>query len=320
MNLWPRNRRVLLFLLATLLAQVGTSREGAAAPNEVFEFGDFVLYVPSDVPTVRGILLTLGGPDTRGFVWEGGFGAPTAELEASLHILGQELRTLTADHGLAMLGTSRHGQGALPNQPWSDEIIFKAIGEAARISGRRELVSAPIFAYGISGGTAQAAGFTARNPGRVGALLLKAPGPPERLGSVEALAVPTYMILAEHDAIADSEAVMAAFESNRRAGGLWGVAIEPGVPHHSLTPGHRALTVNWLRAIVEQRLGAAVQDPLREVAESSGWLGHPDTGISDWTGYAGDRKAASWFPSQATAEEWWEFTGREDARETDSSQ
>jgi hypothetical protein len=128
------------------------------------------------------------------------------------------------------------------------------------------------------------------------------------------------MILAERDDIVNNEAVVAAFESNRRAGGLWGVAIEPGVPHHALTPGHRALTVNWLRAIVEQRLGAAVQDPLREVAESSGWLGHPDIGISDWTGYAGDRKAASWFPSQATAEEWWEFTGRKDARETVSPQ
>jgi hypothetical protein len=53
--------------------------------------------------------------------------------------------------------------------------------------------------YGISGGTPQAIGFTARNPERVGALLLKVTAPPERLNSAETLAVPSYMILAEQD-------------------------------------------------------------------------------------------------------------------------
>jgi pimeloyl-ACP methyl ester carboxylesterase len=306
--------RALVFLLATLLAQAGTSREAAAAPAEVLEFGDFALSIPAEVPTVRGILLALGGPDTRAFLSDGSFGAPIPELEASLNILGQELRTLAADHGLALLGTSRQGLDDLPNQPESDALIFKAIDEAARISGRRELTRAPIVLYGISGGTLQAAGFTARNPERVGALLLKVPGTPERLISAEALAVPTYLILAEHDVFADNEAVIAAFESNRRAGGLWAVAMEPGVPHHSLTPSHRALTANWLRAIVELRLGDSVQHPLRDVPESSGWLGHPDIGVAHWAGYTGDRKAASWFPSRATAAEWWEFEGGDEAR------
>ena len=256
----------------------------------------------------------LGGPDTRAFASNGSFGAPIAELEASLHLLGHELRTLAADHGLAMLGTSRYGYDAIPNLPQSDELIFEAIGEAARISGHRELASAPIFVYGISGGTPQAAGFTARNPARTGALLLKVPAPPERLGSAATLAVPTCMILAERDDIVNNEAVVAAFESNRRAGGLWAMAVQPGVPHHSLTAGHRALSVNWLRAIVELRLGASAQDPLRTVPESAGWLGHPDFGVSDWMGYVGDRTAASWFPSRATAEEWWEFVNAREAR------
>jgi hypothetical protein len=104
--------------------------------------------------------------------------------------------------------------------------------------------------------------------------------------------------------------IVAAFESNRRAGGLWAVAVEPGVPHHSLTPDHRALTVNWLRTVVDLRLGVSEQDPLRDVPESSGWLGHPDIGVSDWAGYPGDRRSASWFPSRATAEEWREFVGK----------
>ena len=305
---WP----LLFTVLAALPAPVCAADASAAAPPGVFESGDFALYVPANVSSVRGIILALGGPDTRAFLTDGSFGAPLPELEAALHLLGRELRTLAADHGLALLGTSRQGKAELPDQVPTDRLILDAIGEAASISGHAELAGAPIFVYGISGGTPQAIGFTARNPGRVGGLLLKVPAPPKRLDRAEALGVPTLMILAEHETLIDNQAVMAVFEANRRAGGLWAVAIEPGVPHHSLRPGHHALTVNWLRAIVERRLGAEGQDPLREIPESSGWLGHPDIGVGFWENYPGDRRSASWFPSRATAEEWWEFIGRGD--------
>lgn len=299
--------RALPLLLASLLTFTCTARDAAAAPVEVTEFDDFALYLPADVPTVRGLLLALGGPDTRAFITDGSFGAPVPELEAALHELGREFRALALDHGLAMLGTSRTGQGKLPNQPQSDALIFEAITEASRISGRPELASAPIFVYAASGGTPPAAGFAARNPERVGALVMKVPGVPQRLGNPVALAVPTYLILAEYERFADNTAVVAVAAANRRAGGLWAVAMEPGVPHHAMTPSHRALTVNWLRAIVTLRLGAEALELLRNVPESAGWLGHPDIGIANWADYTGDRQAASWFPSRSTAEEWLEF-------------
>lgn len=260
------------------------------------------------------MLLILGGPDTRAFLSDGSFAAPTPELEASLHVLGRELRALAAEHGLAMLGTSPYGPTALPNEPQSDALIFEVIEEAGRISGHPELTRTPIFVYGISGGTPQAAGFAVRNFARVGALLLKVPAPPKRLDHAEALGIPTLMILAENDTLGDNRAVVTVFEANRRAGGLWAMAIEPGVAHHSLTPGHRALTVNWLRDVVVRRLGASAQEPLRDAPESSGWLGHPDIGVSSWADYPADRKAANWFPSRATAEKWWEFVSETEAR------
>ena len=299
--------RPLALLLAMLIAQSPAARETAAAPTEVFEFDDFAVYVPADISAVRGVFLALGGPDTRAFITDGVFGAPVPETEASLHVLGQELRSLAAEHGLAMLGTSR---SALADMPDNDELVFKAIGEAARISGHPELSRAPMFVYGMSGGTPQAAGFAARHPARVVALLLKVSGPPEPLSSAEALAVPSYVLLAEHDQYNDNSTAIAAIEFNRRAGGLWAVAVEPDVPHHSLTPEHRATTLSWLRTIVELRLGVSEQDRLQDVAEHSGWLGHPDIGVSSWADYPGDRRAAHWFPSQATAEEWWAFEGR----------
>ena len=119
--------------------------------------------------------------------------------------------------------------------------------------------------------------------------------------------MPTYIALAERDAVVDNAKLAEAFRANRRAGALCALALQPGVPHNSLTPSKRAITINWMRAIVELRLGSLAVDPLREVAESSGWLGDPNTGVAQWANYPGDRKSASWFPTQATAEEWKAF-------------
>ena len=126
-----------------------------------------------------------------------------------------------------------------------------------------------------------------------------------------ALVVPTLVILAERDGTVDNDAVVAVFEANRRAGALWALAVEPRVPHHSLTPAHRALTVGWLRAAAELRLANSADQPLRAVADPSGWLGHPGVGIANWGDYPRDRTLASWFPSQATAEAWWAFAGQD---------
>lgn len=306
----PNQARNLIVSLAMLLAPALACGEERPAQAEVFEFADFALQVPAGDSGVRGILLALGGPDTRAFITDGSFGAPQPEFEAALHELGQQLQTLAAAHDLAILGTSRHGLDSLPDQPESDVLISKAIEQAASISGYPELVNAPIFFFGISGGTPQAIGFTARNPERVGALLLKVPAVPQRLSHAEALAVPSYLVLAEHETFVDNQAVIEIFRSNRRAGGLWALAMEPGVPHHVLTPDARALKVNWLQAILELRLGGTPQT-LRDIPESAGWLGDPVSGVASWADYSGDRAAASWFPSQATAEEWLEFVSQE---------
>jgi hypothetical protein len=288
--------RILISIASILL--IVTS----AFSNERFEFGDFALYVPSDVSKIRGVFLALGGPDTRAFFSDGLFGAPNPELEASLHVLGQELRKLAADEGLAMLGTS---QAMMANGLVSDDLILKTIGEASRKTGHPELATAPLIIYGISGGTPEAIGFTIRNPKRVGALLLKVTAIPERLKTAETLSIPTLIVLAEFDTFTDNKEVIAVFKANREAGALWALAVEPDVPHHSLTPCHRAIVINWLREITELRF-------TKSVTESSGWLADPTNGVASWANFKGDRKSANWFPSKATAEEWFAFVSKND--------
>src|SRR5262249_31782339 len=143
-----------------------------ASKSEIYNVDDFAIYVPGKASTIRGVILALGGPDTRAFATDGTFGAPLPELEASLHILGKDLRNLADEQGLAILGTS---QQQMKDGPQNDALIVKAIRAAAEKSGRKELTNVPILLYGISGGGFEASGFTARNPALVAGLFLKRP-------------------------------------------------------------------------------------------------------------------------------------------------
>ena len=279
----------------------------APSSTSTFEFGDFALYVAEETPTIRAVLLALGGPDTRGFITGGPFGAPNPELEASLHLLGGDLRRLAREERFALLGTGHYGARALVDHPASDELLLSAITEGARVSGRHELHDAPLLIYGISGGSPQADGFALRHPERVAALLLKTPLNPRHRSSPEALAVPTYLILAEQDDYTDNHAIADVFKANRRAGGLWAVAVEPGIGHHTLTPAQRRLKVNWLGAIASLRVDAARAMTPLPVPASAGWLAEPGLGVAAWESFEGNRGTASWFPSKATAEDWQAF-------------
>ena len=283
---------------------VAESWEGliAARRFETFELGDFALYVPASVPLVRGVILALGGPDTRAFATAKRFGAPNPAVEASLQTLGQEFRMLAAAHGLAIVGTSRL---AMPNGSASDTVLMRTLEAFATRSGRPELGYTFLLLYGMSGGGPQASGFAARNPAWVAGLFLKVPAGVSSV-SGDALGVPTYMVLAELDAFVNNPALTAAFESNRSAGALWALALERGVPHHSLSPLQRQVTINWINTILEHQLPYEPGwDPLHGFAETSGWLGNRSTGdAAPWVTYTEDRSLASWLPTRETAEDW----------------
>lgn len=269
---------------------------------EVFEFGDFALYVPGSVASVRGVIIALGGPDTRGFATGKPMGAPIPAVEASLQTLGLELRALAAEQGLALLGTSQVG---MPNGAESDQLLRNALQTAAAMSGRPGLPTAPVLMYGMSGGGPEGAGFTVRNTDRVAGLFLKAPLAVTSVTGLDAARVPTYMVLAELDAFVNNAELTAAFESNRAGSALWALAKELGVVHHSLSPVQRQVTLTWMSTILGLRLPSVLSAPLRAVDESSGWLGNIGNGaVAPWASYPGDKKLASWLPSQAIALEW----------------
>jgi hypothetical protein len=289
------------------VAEGSTSRDVSLAPYVgTINLSDFALYVPTSVDRVAGIVLALGGPDTRAFATGGAFGAPVPEVEASLQALGKSLREMAATYNLAILGTS---QASMPNGPESDQLLAQVLDSLAVTSGRPELAYANgnLILYGISGGGPEASGFTARNSENVVGLFLKVPVRAEALTDSYALSVPTYIVLAEQDAIVDNAAVTAVFEANRKAGGLWALAVERGVPHHSLSPLQRQVTVDWIAAIVKNCLpwDWDYGYPCRLNGGAAGWLGERETGTAwPWAAYPGDRAAASWLLDEDTAHDW----------------
>jgi hypothetical protein len=87
-----------------------TTHDIRLAAQEVFEFmgGAFSLFVPASVTTVRGIVLALGGPDTRPFANPSrSFNLPATvppALESELMAMGTDYRLLAAREGIAVLG------------------------------------------------------------------------------------------------------------------------------------------------------------------------------------------------------------------------
>jgi Dienelactone hydrolase and related enzymes len=272
--------------------------------KELFDLGDFSVYIPESVDDVSAVLVALGGPDTRGFSSATSFGAPMPEVEASLQAFGQQLRTMARFQNLAVIGTSKT---AIDNSAAGDKIILDALAAAAKQSGRPEIANAPVLMYGLSSGGPEASGFATRHPARLAGLFLKAPLSVELLTTEAARSIPTFVVLAELDAFVDNSAIKAAFQANRKAGALWALAMEAGVPHQFFTSAQQELTSNWMYTTLNAR---ALNDEwgITAYPETSGWLGDHATGeIAAWKDYPGDRNTASWFPSGAVAENWRAF-------------
>jgi hypothetical protein len=280
------------------------------AVQEVFEFmdGAFSLFVPASVTAVRGIIVARGGPDTRPFAdprRSFNLGANVrADLEAELMALGTDYRLLAAREGLAVLGLSN----AIVSGGF-DGALWAALEEGAVVASRHDLATAPLLIHAISSGTPAAAQLTAQNPSRVAGLVLRVPLSVADQLSPESGTVPTYVITAELDELVDNNVTLATYQQVRGTGGLWAFAQEPQTPHQSHSASQRQLILEWFTTILSLREPTTPGDPLRAIAEESGWLGAPVTGVvSSWADYVGDKRAASWFPTQATAERWRGFT------------
>ena len=276
------------------------SHDIVLSAQEVYSLADFAVYVPAGTKPVRGVIVALGGPETRAFV----DGRPitdgsTPDLEEALQTFGAQLRALARDSGLAVLGSGRTG---LADGGSSDALVLGILQNAADASGRPELSSAPLITLGFSSGGPEAFGLAERQAVRVAAFALIVPVRLEHLAGVRrpagsrlhhaARARPPGGRAPHHRRVSWQPRRRCAVEPRRRAG--------PG--HGALSDEGRTVLVNWITTAVGLRLPASAGGALRSVEESSGWLGNQSTlEIAPYGSYGGDPQQASWLPTAATA-------------------
>jgi hypothetical protein len=125
------------------------------------------------------------------------------------------------------------------------------------------------------------------------------------LTAPSALAVPTFVMQSELDERVDNTQIQSTFATNRSRGGLWALAVEPGIQHAVATGTGNAANVGWIATALALRLPAATGDPLVALDEASGWLGNQTTlEIAPWADYPGSRSTASWLLSESAATSW----------------
>jgi hypothetical protein len=289
---------------ATVTLSAGANtHDFALTVQEVFVSGANAVYVPAGVGPSRGVIIVLGGPITSGFVTGGRIDPlDNPDLEQSLQQLGASLRALATSSHVALLGSTTT---AMANSAGSDNALFAAIGSFAGLSGHPEIADAPVLLFGLSGGGPEAAGLVSRHPEHAIGLLERVPVSVTNLTAPPALAVPTFVMQAELDEEVNNTQVQTTFSANRSRGGLWALAVEPGVGHHVATGRGNAAATGWISIALTLRLPATPGDPLITLDEPSGWLGNQTTlEIAPWADYAGDRTAASWLLSQSAATSW----------------
>jgi hypothetical protein len=125
--------------------------------QSLFELPGVAVYVPPDVSTVRGVILQLGGEDTRGLAT-----AVCGAADPAICAVQQQLRlhylALAATHGLAIMGSGPLSR----DQTLTDDVLIGALNLIAISSDRPELAQAPLLIFGISSGAPQSYGFTLR--------------------------------------------------------------------------------------------------------------------------------------------------------------
>ena len=288
---------------AVTITAGANSHDFTLTPQEIYVSGANAVYVPGGVGPMRGAIVVLGGPVASGFVTgERIVPASDPDLEASLQALGASLRALARSAHVALLGSSTTG---MANNATSDNALFAGLSTTAQMSGQAEIADAPVLMFGLSGGAPEAAGLVSRHSERAIGLLERVPVSVTALTAPAALAVPTFLMQAELDEVVDNTAVRTTFSANRSRGGLWALAVEPGVGHHIATGRGNTAAISWITNALALRLPATPGDPLIGLDQPSGWLGNQTTlEIAPWAEYPGSPTAASWLLSQSAATSW----------------
>ena len=255
--------------------------EGSARPGELKFAVNYTIWIPSDVKTLRGVIVHQHGCG-EGSCKSGLTGA----LRPALAGPGEEAR-------LRLLAPAYEQPEGADCQMWcdprngSDAAFRRCLVDLGAKAGHPELAQVPWALWGHSGGGQWAGAMALLHPDRVAAAWLRSGVPllkpvPERPTIKTftlpdaALKVPVMCNLGTKEGVTEKEgrfaavwpAVEAFFREVRGKGGLIGVAIDPLTGHEC--GNQRYLAIPWLDACLNARLPKAPGGPLQPAPTSGG--------------------------------------------------
>lgn len=270
--------------------------------NGLYELSDYLVYLPPQVTTYRGVFVVMfgGTVDTRPLL-RGDLSYYQA-FPFSGDVAGYRLRMLdfARNHGFAVVGAA-FGAQARGAEAYAS--LMNAVNTAGGQAGHVELASAPFILHGHSATACFAYEFAVAHPNRtIGFIAAKSscttdPG--------AAVAVPGYFFFGENDPVV-SAGVNAQMrlhvEQNRARGALWAFAIEPRAGHEQVA--NQNLLFRWITTLATLRLAPA-GSALQPLSEAAGWLGdHTTFAIATYPSFTGSPNSASWLPTSETAQDW----------------
>ncbi len=236
--------------------------------------------------------LVSGAPGTGCSIW-----CLSPELEEvkrrSLELLGGSV---------VLVGTT-----TLLDHPADYEKLLQALSQIGAQSLRPELASIPILLVGHSQGGCTAYGFSRAHAARVIGFVTMKGGCHNPGAAADAATVPGFFLIGRLDEPHRTANITPVFEAGRAAGAPWSLSTD-AFGHGPIVDFD--LMFHWIDAVLTSRLPATAGAPLRQMTETSGWLGNRSTGaISPFACYDATRSSASWLPSREAALGWQRMAG-----------
>ena len=300
-------RKYLLLLFAFFL--VSSSTRGATVdqaiepkPGDNFTEARFRLWLPENVQRVRGLFVLVPWFQRDGLNLVDEPRWQQLATKFNFGLVGCTLRGKEDAYYLADKGTGY--------------ALLEALAKFAVQSKHPELKDAPLAMWGHSAGGQFNYNFTAWAPDRVIAFIAVKGGYYYATTDSRSRSVPALFFIGEKDESIRVQNITELFQTNRRRGAFWCLAVEPNEGHGIGKTLDLALA--FFDAVVPLRLPTAGQRTLRSVDQTPAWLGNLSSyEIASAASYSAAANEAAWLPDEVTAQKWKDFVWRGDlAKET----
>ena len=190
--------------------------------------------------------------------------------------------------------------------------FLAAISNLAVASGHAELANAPLLPVGHSNGTPWSAGFAAEYPDRVFGFIACKVAYGEQFNIPGAFPVPGLLMSGQNDSSYRANTHQMVEKLRTDHGALMQFILEPAAGH-GVGPSTFTILIAFIETVHQLRVPAtwvpgSGPAPLVLLSENSGWLGDNRThAIGSRQTFTGDKKIASWLPSEDYALKWQEF-------------